>query len=122
MDIQEKRKLAQRFAEVLLASGLKGEWDLPFDDQMQNVIADEAWRYADAMEKQELQRTNENPLWKAAPKWAKFRAMNRDGDWFYFDRKPKAGEKDWDMSSAASTPAPWIAFFGDWSKSLHERA
>lgn len=115
MDIQEKRKLAHEYVMNYLRSP-------DCENTTVSNIVSVAWSYADAMEAQELQRTNENPLWKAAPEWAKFRAMNRDGDWFYFDRKPKSGEKDWDMTSAARTPAPWIAFFGDWSKSLHERA
>lgn len=114
MDIQEKRKMAHEWVLKVIGANARA---ITANDLVQS-----AWQYADAMEKQELQRTNENPLWKHAPEWAKFRAMSRDGDWFYFDRKPKAGEKDWDMTSAARTPAPWIAFFGDWSKSLHERA
>lgn len=121
MEIQEKRKLAHEYALASIAN-LRGSGFVAEKGSIQDAIAKDAWAMADAMEKQELQRTNENPLWKHAPEWAKFRAMSRDGDWFYFDRKPKAGEKDWDMTSAARTPAPWIAFFGDWSKSLHERA
>ena len=48
MDIQEQ---AQRFAEILLTSGLKGEWDIPTNNTYEAVASD-AWRMADAMQEE----------------------------------------------------------------------
>ena len=53
MDIQEQ---AQRFAEILLTSGLKGEWDIPTNNTYEAVASD-AWRMADAMQAEADKRT-----------------------------------------------------------------
>ena len=46
----DKHEQAQRFAEILLVSGLKGDWDLPRDDEMYKSIASDAWKLVDAMQ------------------------------------------------------------------------
>ena len=45
-----KYEQAQRFAEILLTSGLKGEWDIPTDISMFDSIASDAWRMVDVMQ------------------------------------------------------------------------
>ena len=52
-----KHEQAQRFAEILLTSGLKGEWDIPTDISMFDSIASDAWRMADAMQSEADKRS-----------------------------------------------------------------
>lgn len=38
----------------------------------------------------------DNPLeWSKAPAWAKYRAQDFDGRWYWFNREPKFGYKSW---------------------------
>lgn len=35
------------------------------------------------------------PDWKDAPEWARWLAMDADGDWFWFEDRPSCNRKAW---------------------------
>ncbi len=35
------------------------------------------------------------PDWKDAPPWAQFLAMDRDGEWYWFELEPCEGDESW---------------------------
>ena len=57
------------------------------------------------------------PDWSTAPKLAKYLAMDKDGEWFWFSRKPSAGTSGWLFSRGIA----WRASVGDWRDTLEER-
>lgn len=122
MDIQEKRKLAHEYALELIKLGNRSGI-LQLDS-----IAESAWSLADLMQAQEKQRTTQglpdvlNPVWQDAPDWAKFRAMDKDGSWYYYKDKPWVADRNWQVKGRNVTMAPPIPFDGVWRDSLHERA
>lgn len=62
------------------------------------------------------------PDWKDAPEWARWLAMDADGEWFFYEEKPSLGVKVWypngarPVSRLASPPAS-----EKWKNSLEER-
>jgi hypothetical protein len=35
------------------------------------------------------------PDWNIAPEWAKYCAMDEDGEWYWFEKKPIPGKRYW---------------------------
>lgn len=35
------------------------------------------------------------PDWKDAPEWARYMAMDEDGEWYWFENKPDCGGCAW---------------------------
>ncbi len=38
---------------------------------------------------------NDKPDWKDAPEWARFLAMDQDGDWYWYEDKPFVNNNSW---------------------------
>ena len=51
------------------------------------------------------------PDWKDAPEWANYRAMDSNGEWFWYESPPGIGLKCWLVSEGdqayAGTEQPW---------------
>lgn len=72
------------------------------------------------------------PDWKDAPIWARFLAMNSDGDWRWWNDEPECYESDgifddkptdnWNYSESCSLPSAKDLFtYSDWKTTLEER-
>jgi hypothetical protein len=62
--------------------------------------------------------------WSDYPTWCKWVAMDKDGEWYGFDYKPKEGLASWINSDFANNIHPDYHprnFTGDWTESLFER-
>jgi hypothetical protein len=59
------------------------------------------------------------PDWKDAPEWARFLAMDADGDWFWFEEKPTRKGAAW--CPVYGRYGQWESCQGDWTASLEER-
>lgn len=62
--------------------------------------------------------------WSAMPAWAKWVAMDEDGDWFWFSEMPNTDEGQWQHQSGCCgiIPAQGVPnFTGGWKDSLVER-
>ena len=133
MDIQ---KQAQRFAEILLTSGLKGEWDIPTNNTYEAVASD-AWRMADAMQAEADKRTVKGvpeaiqqhekewqPDWSVAPSWAIAWAMDMSGEcyWHNGSDHPTINNHIFESSFDGHTSeAPCFEYTGSWQDSLRKR-
>lgn len=52
------------------------------------------------------------PDWKDAPEWANYRAMDSNGEWFWYECSPRSGFKSWlvsegDQAYAGTEPEGW---------------
>jgi hypothetical protein len=45
------------------------------------------------------------PEWKDAPEWANYRAMDSNGEWFWYECSPRGGFKSWLVSEGDRTYA-----------------
>ena len=59
------------------------------------------------------------PDWNTAPDWANWLAQDETGDWFYFEKKPTAGEDGWMHNNG--TYESTYAFVKNWQQTLQER-
>lgn len=62
--------------------------------------------------------------WAAMPAWAKWVAMDEDGHWWWFDKKPRELSTWWeeDGGYCGRIPVSHVpSFTGDWRDSLVER-
>lgn len=95
-------------------------------------IATEAWNLADAMwvennerensDNQDLSQEECQPNWSQAPSWAKWWAMDEDGECFYFENKPKITSVTWiPFNARIIDKAPIFGYAGNWKDSLRER-
>jgi hypothetical protein len=57
------------------------------------------------------------PDWKDAPEWAKWLAMDEDGQWHWFDIEPALGHKMWYPVGGCDETAE----LEDWNLSLEHR-
>ncbi len=57
------------------------------------------------------------PNWKDAPSWANYLSMDMDGDWYWYENKPSAGNIDWLSDGGLSVPFSSI----EWSETLESR-
>ena len=67
---------------------------------------------------------NGKPDWKDAPEWAKFLAMDRNGDWYWYEDKPfvnsneRQGTKIWTGTRRAQLAEKSS---NQWKETLEER-
>lgn len=64
--------------------------------------------------------------WSVMPAWAKWVAMDEDGNWHYFEKKPEIGGyniggKEWVGDYHNFPREYWPKYSGDWRNSLVER-
>jgi hypothetical protein len=62
--------------------------------------------------------------WTLMPAWAKFVAMNRGGEWWWYEKEPVIGENIWRSESEyyGKIPTEYCPKWdGDWRNSLIER-
>lgn len=61
--------------------------------------------------------------WSVMPTWAKFVAMDRNSNWYWYDKKPTKDCFKWNnMCQAGIIPSSYAPKFnGDWTESLIER-
>lgn len=56
--------------------------------------------------------------WEAAPDWAKYVAMDADGEWYFYEKKPELHSCSWNTNRRYE----YITTEADnWDKSLQER-
>jgi len=58
------------------------------------------------------------PNWSTAPDFARYLAMDKDGAWWWFSHKPRAGTSGWWLLSRG---IGLRASVGDWRDTLEER-
>lgn len=67
----------------------------------------------------------EKPIvdWSAMPKWAKWVAMDKNGEWFWSDAPPRKSKDIWECSCNTDIIPPEYApkYEGPWEDSLVER-
>jgi hypothetical protein len=61
------------------------------------------------------------PSWKYAPFWAKWLAMDADGVWCWYEFKPDAISKKWDISEDGGVYAVASDECSDWANTLEPR-
>lgn len=59
------------------------------------------------------------PDWKDAPEWANYLAMDRDGQWFWYEERPN--KEDDCFVCATSLTKSKIVYFKDWENTLEKR-
>jgi hypothetical protein len=57
------------------------------------------------------------PDWSTAPSWANYLAQDEDGEWFWFQNKPNAGQAAWWVSKGEGCRAG----ISSWCDTLEER-
>lgn len=67
-------------------------------------------------------RIDTKPDWKNAPYWANYLAMDKSGDWYWFENKPKKASDSFAMVPSWSKHCI-ASYFVDyrWDKTLEER-
>ena len=94
------------------------------------------WDYADAMQAEADKRVaklpdvffdtkpNEKwqPDWNQAPEWAKYFAMDEDGEFYYFEESPSMAVRSWQPQSHGELGETFDhGYKGDWQDSLRKR-
>jgi hypothetical protein len=59
--------------------------------------------------------------WSKAPRWAQYAAMDSDGIWFWYSRKPELGNYEWLLTGGKYAPSLGHEFLGVWEGSRQER-
>lgn len=58
-----------------------------------------------------MKERNERPEWKDAPDWAMYTAMDRDGEWYWYENEPIPRDDFWEVSEGkcrmAYEPSHW---------------
>jgi hypothetical protein len=80
-------------------------------------IAELAWNAAQSQQK---------PSWKDAPEWANYRAMDEDGEWFWYEKEPILNEsegmlKNYDVDNIFIKYESAKLYGVCWYKSLEKR-
>jgi hypothetical protein len=57
------------------------------------------------------------PNWKDAPDFARYLAMDGNGDWYWYEAEPQMGEIGWGVDNGRHCHAG----NGDWRSTLEER-
>ena len=120
--MKTKMKLAHEYMQNTL--NLLRKHDIPYDFES---LIEESYEYAEAMIAEEDKRTNQTqeewqPDWSEAPEWAKWWAMDRDGESYYFKCKPEMKLVTW--IPTGTTNHVFLTqsnYQGDWKDSLRER-
>lgn len=58
------------------------------------------------------------PDWKDAPEWANYRAMDSNGEWFWYECPPRSGSKTWIVSGGDYT---YAGRDSSWKETKEER-
>ncbi len=71
-------------------------------------------------------QNNTPPPWSEAPPWAKYRAQDEDGAWFFYKKNPYATSIDveWrtnDISDNGCVLAKWCTPNPNWRDTLEKR-
>lgn len=61
------------------------------------------------------------PSWEDAPEWAKYLAMDEDGEWFWYETKPIIGTYMWNDRPGRYREANPINQEVDWKTTLEAR-
>lgn len=61
------------------------------------------------------------PSWEDAPVWAKYLAMDEDGEWFWYETKPIIGTDMWNDRPGRYREANPINQEVDWKTTLETR-
>lgn len=62
------------------------------------------------------------PDWKDAPEWARYLAVDSDGDWYWYNLQPRTGENRWFFSSPNGLlKLAYLEESHGWRDSLEER-
>ena len=77
------------------------------------------WLDAQTFAKPDVGISDTSPNWDAAPCWANWLAQDETGDWFYFEKKPTAGEDGWMHNNG--TYESTYAFVKNWQQTLQQR-
>lgn len=96
-----------------------------------NIIA-VAWEYADAMQAEadkrvvsglpEALQDDFEVDWCVAPGWAKYWAVDKYGDAYWFEKAPKLGSFRWlSQFGELVNSAPSFNYKGDWKESLRTK-
>lgn len=130
----DKEKSAQKFAEILLETGIRGEWDMLELDDMYAGVAHDAWKLADAMQAESDKRKPKGVPevlefkidWSLAPEGFNWWAMDKCGVATWFKEKPLVGsivfqEEFVSGGEDGAIDAPSFNFTGNWKDSLTER-
>ena len=119
--MKTKLEMAHEYALEMLKRG-DPEW---------RIVTD-AWNLADTMYLENAERENIvcqdlsqedwQPDWDRAPEWAKWWAMDKDGESYYFGDKPEMESTTW-MPTGTTSPVflTQSNYQGDWKDSLRER-
>lgn len=59
------------------------------------------------------------PDWKDAPEWAQWLAMDKNGDWYWYENKPILRNVTWKIDGGHVKEA--IPCISMWDKSLEQR-
>lgn len=59
------------------------------------------------------------PNWDDAPEWAKYVAMDKDGEWWWFERKPVPEREEWRVDAGRVELAS--RNFEDWEDAIERR-
>ena len=103
-----------------------------------DVLVVEAWKYADAMQTEADKRVNMErpdvlkasnsmelewqPDWNKAPEWAKYFAMDEDGEFYYFEESPYMAGCSWQPQPHGELGETFDhGYKGNWQDSLRKR-
>lgn len=59
------------------------------------------------------------PSWDDAPSWAQWLAMDKDGDWFWYEKEPDKFNRGWFEWDGGRCEQAFFNF--NWSKSKERR-
>lgn len=95
-----------------------------------------AWQYADSMQAEADKRVVKlpdvffdtkqsekwQPDWNQAPEWAKYLAMDEDGEFYYFEESPSMAGCSWQPQSHGELGETFDhGYKGNWQDSLRKR-
>lgn len=61
------------------------------------------------------------PSWDDAPEWANWLAMDSDGAWYWYEKKPYIDESIWDMQLRSRVIKAEPLIYDEWENSLEAR-
>lgn len=61
------------------------------------------------------------PDWKDAPEWAQWVAQDEDGDWYWYENKPRLFDKHWMIDGGKTEFKFFDIHTPDWRETLQER-
>lgn len=61
---------------------------------------------------------NGEPKWKDAPEWANYRAMDKDGSWWFYEKEPTSSYKVWCSPLGKIENIP---LYNNWKSTLEKK-